>query len=95
MSRRLDNLTWSHHQAVATREDRLEWLAKAEAGGWPARELTRQVEASQIRARAGISFVAKSFDNLRRRTEVQGWESTWSELPEAPGRTPGRCGKSV
>jgi len=71
LSSRMDNLSFKHHQVLAAREDRQDWLAKAEAGGWSRRE--------------GIPNPGAGRD----------FPSTWSELREAPGRTPDRCGKSV
>lgn len=42
---RTENLTWSHHERIAARPDRLEWLEKAEAGGWSVRRMQAWMEA--------------------------------------------------
>lgn len=49
ISRRRENLSWSHHETVARMEpDRQDsWLARAEAEGWTVAELRRMVAAEQ------------------------------------------------
>lgn len=39
-------ISWNHHRIVVPLNNPLEWLKKAEAGGWSRRELVRQVEDS-------------------------------------------------
>ncbi len=39
-------LSFSHHEAVAARDDRLKWLARAEAGGWTKRQLLDELAAA-------------------------------------------------
>ncbi|HLF76643.1 MAG TPA: hypothetical protein VJB57_04060 [Dehalococcoidia bacterium] len=43
LSDRSDNLTWTHHQRLAGRADRLDWLVRAVAGAWSVRTLREQL----------------------------------------------------
>ena len=41
---RTTNLSWSHHDRIAARDDRLEWLAKAADGLWSVRRMLQEIE---------------------------------------------------
>lgn len=41
---RSGHLSWSHHYVMATRPDRLEWLAKAVEHGWSTRKLQQEIQ---------------------------------------------------
>lgn len=53
LSRRRDNLSWSHHREVAPLpvDEQSRWLNTAEAEGWSSRDLRREVKSEGIRAR--------------------------------------------
>lgn len=73
---RARNLTWSHHLAVATWKDRIDWLAKAETEGWTAQKLSderisltfgqleEQPTIEQVRAEVGDRLPADFFDGI-------------------------------
>jgi hypothetical protein len=43
-AQRRANLSYSHHEALGSREDRHEWLAKAASDGWSVRQMLSEVE---------------------------------------------------
>lgn len=43
-SARAGNLSWRHHRLLASRPDRLEWLARAAEHGWSTRRLQEEVQ---------------------------------------------------
>jgi hypothetical protein len=48
LSVRTDNLSWSHHERVAARDDRLDWLRRAAEAGWSVHQLRSEVHARDI-----------------------------------------------
>ena len=53
LSERSDKLTWSHHQRLVSRADRLDWLKKAEEGHWSVAQLMKEVnKASKVERQA-------------------------------------------
>lgn len=43
---RVADVSWSHHRLVAARDDRLDWLEQARAGGWSRRRLESELAAA-------------------------------------------------
>src|SRR5919106_56512 len=48
---RTANLTWTHHERVASHPDRLEWLQKSAEGKWSVRKLLEELEVARKRER--------------------------------------------
>lgn len=46
---RCTNLSYGHHEVLATRADRLDWLEKAAAGKWAVRQMLKEIEPTQIK----------------------------------------------
>ena len=44
---RTDNLSWTHHERVASRGDRLDWLDKAEQHRWSVSEMVQAIRESE------------------------------------------------
>jgi hypothetical protein len=69
--RRLQNLSWSHHQEVASLKDAAQaddFLRQAESNGWSQRELRRQV--SQAKAARAID-AAEPGERPRRQVQAR------------------------
>jgi hypothetical protein len=70
-STRVENLSWAHHRAVATRDDRLEMLKQAEAGKWSVRRM--QWATSEVDRRNKVAArIAKLDESL----------TAWGEFAE-------------
>jgi hypothetical protein len=59
------HLTWSHHRAVATCKDRIDWLAKAETEGWTARKLSDVSTFQRISQALGDESEGLAFEQVR------------------------------
>lgn len=74
---RFTNLSWFHHRVLAARDDRLDWLAKAEPNGWSVRAMLAAIEeAEQITA---AQRDARNQWHLRLR-EVIAWANDYIML---------------
>ena len=49
---RLANISFTHHQVVATRDDRQDCLARAETDGWSQTAIAKELGVPQERERA-------------------------------------------
>ena len=79
---RSSNLSWTHHQVVAGREDRLEWLARAETEGWSVGEL-------RLRTRGGPA--AQASENPEVPIDLADAARRWSELATLPADEAAVC----
>lgn len=52
LSVRTENLTWTHHERIASRPDRLAWLDLAEKGKWSVRQMLGEIETAEAEQRA-------------------------------------------
>jgi hypothetical protein len=78
---RTDSLTWSHHERIAGRKDRLEWLKAAAEHGWSVRRMRAEI----LKADPELD---PQLETLQAQTEA--WENlAWAmlELKEEVDRT--------
>ena len=63
VSVRTDTLSWTHHERIAARDDREEWLKKAEENRWSVRTMLDEIRAKDdwdSRVNRGKMVVAES-----------------------------------
>jgi hypothetical protein len=81
---RVANLSFSHHRQVAARPDRLEWLQRADAGGWSVRRLQEAAPALEAGAgsldSAAIDDLAILYGQLLRRGHLEAAVALAPEL---------------
>jgi hypothetical protein len=74
MSVRTDKLSWSHHERIAAREDRADWIKKAADNHWSVRKMLEEIRVSDV-AKGGrqgavaqaamlVAEIADSADNF-------------------------------
>jgi hypothetical protein len=48
LSVRTDRLSWTHHERIAAREDRAEWLKKAADNRWSVKKMQQEIRLSDV-----------------------------------------------
>ena len=73
---RRTNLSFTHHQLVAAKKDRLELLEKAESFGWSSKQLRKEISASKASGRRRSDNPAPTEPS----TAASGWEPLRSQM---------------
>jgi len=73
---RRTNLSFTHHQLVAARKDRLELLEKAESFGWSSKQLRKEISASKASGRRRSDNPGPTEPS----TAASGWEPLRSQM---------------
>jgi len=83
MSRRRDNLTWSHHREVAALDpdDQDGWLDRAEAEGWSRNELRRAIKTPELLATPDPAAGAYSTRARAAAGTLRKWRFPRASLP--------------
>jgi hypothetical protein len=64
VSVRTETLKWTHHERVASREDRLDWLKAAAERGWSVRQMLAEIEQQRRQHEDEALKVTRAMSNM-------------------------------